>query len=169
MALEWLRSQMRSRKRFFHSRICHFSGIRYMYSQKTTSKVRFHICFLLLGCLNTILDVLLITSEECIDAVNEQLESGSLPELPGLNIKVVAPTTQTEEWGTADVLRHYASYIKQDFILISGDFISDINLHEMIELHYANNSVFTCLLSANACKSVAPGLKEHQPSEFISR
>lgn len=108
--------------------------------------------------------MLLITNEECIDAVNELLNSGTLPELPGLEIEVVAPTTQTEDWGTADVLRHYASHIKQDFILMSGDFVSDINLNDMIELHNANNSVLTCLLSSNACKSVAPGPKEHQPS-----
>jgi NDP-sugar pyrophosphorylase family protein len=94
------------------------------------------------------------------------LTSGSLPELPGLRIEVVAPPEQEEDLETADVLRRYANLIKSDFILVSGDLVSDISLHQMIRLHHANNSALTCLLSNTACTSISPGPKELQARKF---
>ncbi|KAI6186157.1 Very-long-chain enoyl-CoA reductase [Aphelenchoides besseyi] len=118
---------------------------------------------------NNINDVLLITNEESLERINEMLKDGTVPELPeSMKIEVVAPANQDDDWGTADVLRHFMSRITTDFILMSGDFVSDICLRNMIEMHHANSSILTCLLSDTACKSIAPGPKEHIPNkDFI--
>ncbi|KAI6242747.1 putative translation initiation factor eIF-2B subunit gamma [Aphelenchoides fujianensis] len=120
---------------------------------------------------NNINDVLLITNEESLERINEMLADGSCPELPeSMKVEVVAPANQEEDWGTADVLRHFASRIYTDFILMSGDFVSDIVLRNMIEMHHANASILTCLLSDTACKSVAPRAPRNTtrvPKDFV--
>lgn len=84
--------------------------------------------------------------------------------MPGLNIEVVAPPDeeQYEELGSAKVLQLFADRICRDFILMTGYFVSDISLDNMIKMHYERNSILTCLLSDNACKSITPGPKNQQ-------
>ncbi|CAD5211430.1 unnamed protein product [Bursaphelenchus okinawaensis] len=111
---------------------------------------------------NGINNVLLIANEDnCVD-IKSLLDCGSLPPLPGLDVEVVSPGPQEDDWGTADVLRHFANKITSDFILMGCEFVSDINLRNMIDFHRTRKSIMTVLLSNQACNSVAPGPKEMQ-------
>jgi NDP-sugar pyrophosphorylase family protein len=98
--------------------------------------------------------------------MKELLNSGSLPELPGLRIEVVAPPDnghdQFEKFGSANVLEMFSDRINRDFILMTGYFVSDICLKKMIEMHYEKNSILTCLLSDKACNSTPPGPQNQQ-------
>ncbi|CAD5215781.1 unnamed protein product [Bursaphelenchus xylophilus] len=111
---------------------------------------------------NGINNVLLIANEDNCVQIKGLLDSGSLPALPGLEVEVVSPGPQEEDWGTADVLRHFANKITSDFILMGCDFVSDINLRNMIDFHRTRKSIMTVLLSNQACNSTAPGPKEMQ-------
>lgn len=114
-------------------------------------------------------DVLLITNAACIEKINQLLRDGSLPELLGLNIEVVAPSVDDDEesdefneFGSAEILQMFSDRINRDFILLTGYFVSDILLHKMIEMHYKKNSVLTCLFSDKACNAAPPGPKNQQ-------
>jgi hypothetical protein len=58
----------------------------------------------------------LIVNESIKEKVNNLLSGGTLPDLPGFSVNVVAPIEEEEqddlrEWGTADVLRHFKDKI----------------------------------------------------------
>ncbi|KAI6183989.1 putative translation initiation factor eIF-2B subunit gamma [Aphelenchoides bicaudatus] len=116
---------------------------------------------------NNITDVLLITNSACLNKIKKLLKDGTLPELPGLKIEIVAPPASTEEnehieFGSAEVLQMFADRIHQDFLLLTGYFVSDISLDNMIKMHYEKESILTCLLSNTACNAAAPGPKDQQ-------
>jgi NDP-sugar pyrophosphorylase family protein len=100
-----------------------------------------------------------------LDKISKRLRDGSLPELPGLEVEVVAPPDEENdqvEFGSAEVLQMFADRIHYDFILLTGYFVSDIDLSRMIKMHYEKGSILTCLLSDNACNAAAPGPKDQQ-------
>eukprot|EP00004_Rigifila_ramosa_P026330 TRINITY_DN8154_c0_g1_i1.p1 TRINITY_DN8154_c0_g1~~TRINITY_DN8154_c0_g1_i1.p1 ORF type:complete len:461 (+),score=96.71 TRINITY_DN8154_c0_g1_i1:90-1385(+) len=51
-----------------------------------------------------------------------------------------------ESIGTADVLRHLKSRLVTDFVVISGDLVTDVSLHSMAVVHRANDATVTMLL-----------------------
>jgi len=121
---------------------------------------------------NKITDVLLITNAACVDQINELLGDGSLPELPGLNIEIVATpcgdSEEFEDFGSAEALQMFADRIKRDFILLTGYFVSDIALQDMVKMHYDKSSILTCLLSDKASHAAPPGPKDQQSyKDFI--
>ncbi|KJH42186.1 hypothetical protein DICVIV_11826 [Dictyocaulus viviparus] len=90
---------------------------------------------------------------------------------PSANIEVICVSRENEDWGTADLLRHYASKISRDFIVMSCDFISDCQLQPMVDQFRAHKAAFSCLLSDMCIKGPVPGPKRHivpreHPSEL---
>lgn len=108
----------------------------------------------------------MITNGACLEKIKKLLKDGSLPELPELKIDVVAPPAgedeEDEEYGSAEVLRMFSDRLTRDFILLTGYFVSDISFHKMIEKHYENSSVLTCLLSDKTSNFAPPGPKNQQ-------
>ncbi len=51
-----------------------------------------------------------------------------------------------EGLGTGDVLRRLAPTIKSDFLVLSGDLVSEVSLHDLADLHRVSDSSLTLLL-----------------------
>ncbi|VDN45627.1 unnamed protein product [Gongylonema pulchrum] len=108
------------------------------------------------------LEVILVVAEALLTEIKQLLSGCTLPPLPNLHIEFVSLGTDAENWGTADVLRHIADRIKKDFVVVSGDFVSDMSLSPMLALHSAENSALTCLLTDRFITGPVPGLKARQ-------
>uniref|UniRef100_A0A914W9F5 Translation initiation factor eIF2B subunit gamma n=1 Tax=Plectus sambesii TaxID=2011161 RepID=A0A914W9F5_9BILA len=107
---------------------------------------------------NGIKDVILIVPKKCSSDL-KRLLTEQCPKL-SLTIDFVELTTdQLDEWATADALRYIADKIRTDFIVMSGDFISDFPLHNLLNLHRAKQSALTCLLAEGATNGPIPGPK----------
>ena len=70
-----------------------------------------------------------------------------------------------EELETADVLRALKDKIKRDFLVISGDLITDVNLHHFADVHRINDATCTVLLRAPKTESKAPGAAPSKPGK----
>ncbi|KAH7720965.1 Nucleotidyl transferase family protein [Aphelenchoides avenae] len=120
---------------------------------------------------NNITEVILVTNEKNHEYIKRALADDSLPPLLGLNVDVVCmdrlakseDPSAAEEWGTGDVLAHLQDRIQHDLLLVSGDFVSDLSLKEMLKQHYANDSALTCLLAENVVNGLIPGPREKHP------
>ncbi|KAJ6254621.1 translation initiation factor eif-2b subunit gamma [Anaeramoeba flamelloides] len=55
--------------------------------------------------------------------------------------------TVNPDLGTADVLREIASKIDRDFVVISGDLITNVPLHEIADIHRVSGSAMVMLLN----------------------
>uniref|UniRef100_A0A914Z455 Translation initiation factor eIF2B subunit gamma n=1 Tax=Panagrolaimus superbus TaxID=310955 RepID=A0A914Z455_9BILA len=99
---------------------------------------------------NHIFDIILITNEKSDENIREFLKSEDFPPLPNLNIDVVYPGPDSDDCGMVEALRFVADRIKHDFIVISGDVVSDINLHQMLQQHRAEDATITVCLTENA-------------------
>lgn len=106
---------------------------------------------------NSIHDVFLIVNEKHAAEVKLLLTQKSLPPLDDLHIEVLV--CNNDDFGTADVLRHFASKIKKNFIVISGDFVSDMTLEPVLSLHRSENSALTCVFAENVVSGQVPGPK----------
>lgn len=106
---------------------------------------------------NSINDIILIVNEKHLTEVKLLLTREGLPPLVGLNIDIVA--CGNDGYGTADVLRHLGAKIKKDFIVVSGDFVSDMSLEPVFSLHRAENSTITCVFADNIVTGPVPGPK----------
>lgn len=53
----------------------------------------------------------------------------------------------------------FTDSLQKDFIVVSGDFVSDINLAPMLSLHAAENATLTCLLCDRVIAGPVPGPK----------
>ncbi|VDN32475.1 unnamed protein product, partial [Gongylonema pulchrum] len=113
-------------------------------------------------CMLPIAGVILVVAEALLAEIKQLLSGCTLPPLPNLHIEFVSLGTDAENWGTADVLRHIADRIKKDFVVVSGDFVSDMSLSPMLALHSAENSALTCLLTDRFITGPVPGLKARQ-------
>ena len=51
-----------------------------------------------------------------------------------------------EELDTADVLRAIKHKIRQDFVVMSGDVVTDVYVHHLFDVHRVNDSTCTLLL-----------------------
>ena len=53
-----------------------------------------------------------------------------------------------EDLDTADVLRALREKITRDFVVVSGDLITDVFLHHLADVHRINDATCTVLLRA---------------------
>ncbi|VDO19693.1 unnamed protein product [Heligmosomoides polygyrus] len=103
-------------------------------------------------------DIKIFVREDGKAEVNRLLTT-PLFAFPSASIEVISLSRENEDWGTADVLRHYANKITKDFIVMSCDFISDARLQPMIDQFRAHNATFSCLLSDMCATGPVPGPK----------
>mmetsp|Transcript_983 Transcript_983/g.2480 ORF Transcript_983/g.2480 Transcript_983/m.2480 type:complete len:295 (-) Transcript_983:116-1000(-) len=104
-------------------------------------------------------DVLVATSKNAkseLENYMSQAHKGSI----NVDIHVV-----DEELETADVLRAIKDKIKKDFLLISGDLITDANLHHLADVHRINDATLTVLLRAPKVENKTPGAPAAKPSK----
>lgn len=57
------------------------------------------------------------------------------------------------------MLKMSADLFQKDFIVVSGDFVSDLNLSPMLSLHSAEKATLTCLLCDRVVTGPVPGPK----------
>ncbi|KAE9418078.1 hypothetical protein Angca_007741, partial [Angiostrongylus cantonensis] len=103
-------------------------------------------------------DIKLFVREDGVSEVSRLLAT-SLFSYPSATIEVISVSRENEEWGTADLLRHYASRITHDFIVMSCDFISDCRLQPMVDQFRAHSATLLCLLSDMCVTGPVPGPK----------
>ncbi|EFO25345.2 hypothetical protein LOAG_03140 [Loa loa] len=108
---------------------------------------------------NSIREVIMVVAERLLGEIRQLLCSSALPPLSDLQIEFVKLSSAAEHWGTADVLRFIDARIKKDFIVVSGDFVTDVNLAPMLSLHAAENATLTCLLCDRVITGPVPGPK----------
>ncbi|KAE9554276.1 hypothetical protein FO519_002510 [Halicephalobus sp. NKZ332] len=107
---------------------------------------------------NSIMDVLMLTNERCHARINQLLSDGSLPPLPSeMKIELVNTGAHGRDWGTIQALRQVQDRIRNDFIVVSGDIVSDLKLDYMLEQHRAEGATLTVLLSENTLSGPVPG------------
>ncbi|XP_065132674.1 translation initiation factor eIF2B subunit gamma [Paramisgurnus dabryanus] len=64
------------------------------------------------------------------------------------------------DMGTADALRHIQQKIKTDILVVSCDLITDVALHEVVDLFRAHNATLSMLMSkVNEFTETVPGQK----------
>uniref|UniRef100_A0A672IY22 Translation initiation factor eIF2B subunit gamma n=1 Tax=Salarias fasciatus TaxID=181472 RepID=A0A672IY22_SALFA len=72
----------------------------------------------------------------------------------------VVPIQEDEDMGTADALRHIQQKIKTDILVVSCDLITDVALHEVVDLFRAHNATLAMLMSkAHEFTETVPGQK----------
>ncbi|XP_025198720.1 translation initiation factor eIF-2B subunit gamma [Melanaphis sacchari] len=85
-----------------------------------------------------------------------------------INLSFV-PIPSDEDWGTADSLRHISDYIITDVIVISCDLITDIDLHQVLNIYRNNNASLVSLYFSPSqdeqCVFTVPGLKSKNKFE----
>ncbi|VDK67135.1 unnamed protein product [Litomosoides sigmodontis] len=108
---------------------------------------------------NSIREVIMVVAESLLGEIKQLLSGSTLPPLADLQIEFVKLSSAAEHWGTADVLRSIDARIKKDFIVVSGDFVSDMNLAPMLSLHSAEKATLTCLLCDRVIAGPVPGPK----------
>uniref|UniRef100_A0AAF5Q375 Translation initiation factor eIF2B subunit gamma n=2 Tax=Wuchereria bancrofti TaxID=6293 RepID=A0AAF5Q375_WUCBA len=118
---------------------------------------------------NSIREVVMVVAEKLMDEIRHLLSNSALPPLDNLQIEFIKLSSVAEHWGTADVLRFINAQIKKDFIVVSGDFVSDMNLAPMLSLHAAENATLTCLLCDRVITGPVPGpkMKLSKERDFI--
>ncbi|XP_040264124.1 translation initiation factor eIF-2B subunit gamma isoform X1 [Bufo bufo] len=82
--------------------------------------------------------------------------------IPDMRMKVEVvclPDDRASEMGTADSLRHISSKIKSDVLVIGCDLITEVALHEVIDLFRAHNATLAMLMQK------APEPSEHVPGQ----
>lgn len=109
--------------------------------------------------------------QEAIVIVSDWLlNEGQFP-LDKLNLKIkldIVGVEDAEELGTADSLRYIHDKIHTDFIVISCDLITDIDLSDMLDLHRKHNASITALMLPIPRLTddlVTPGPKSKQTPE----
>ncbi|KHN75896.1 putative translation initiation factor eIF-2B subunit gamma [Toxocara canis] len=121
--------------------------------------------------INRIKDVLFVVSDRVLPEVKQLLAGKDLPPLDDdMNIEYIPLASVADEWGTADVLRHIEAKIKRDFIVVSGDFVSDMSLAPLLTVHRSQNSSLTCVLAENVVTGPIPGpkIKRSKGRDFVA-
>eukprot|EP00053_Salpingoeca_punica_P009476 m.84889 g.84889 ORF g.84889 m.84889 type:complete len:430 (+) comp15037_c0_seq1:137-1426(+) len=79
-----------------------------------------------------------------------------LLEVANFNIKIdLVSLPEGVDIGTADALRHVKDKIHSDFIVVSSDLVTDLDIHLLADRHRINNASVTCLMSKAAPKTEA--------------
>uniref|UniRef100_A0A1I7X9A7 SET domain-containing protein n=1 Tax=Heterorhabditis bacteriophora TaxID=37862 RepID=A0A1I7X9A7_HETBA len=131
-----------------------------------TYEVTAWLCFSFM--VQSLPNVKLFVRDNVSSKIQHLLET-SLFKFDCLAVEVICIPRENEDWGTADVLRYYAAKINKDFIVISDDFISDANLHPMVDQFRAHKAKFSCLLSEYCVTGLVPGpkIKRSKGSIFL--
>ncbi|XP_075037721.1 translation initiation factor eIF2B subunit gamma isoform X2 [Mixophyes fleayi] len=82
--------------------------------------------------------------------------------VPDMKMKVdfvYLPEDKASEMGTADSLRHIYSKIKSDVLIVSCDLVTEVALHEVVDLFRAHNATLSMLMG----KAAEPS--EHVPGQ----
>ncbi|RVE51153.1 hypothetical protein evm_004118 [Chilo suppressalis] len=66
-----------------------------------------------------------------------------------------------EDWGTVNSLKHISNFVSTDFLVVSGDLITSINLNEVLNLHRKHDAALTTLFFDNGPEEwiELPGIK----------
>lgn len=108
-------------------------------------------------------DIVIITRKSWEKQMNAVLTDKSAQISANLDIVCIP---DSEDWGTADSLRHVAHKVKTSALVVSCDFISDCHLSDLMSLHRKHNSSFTVLLSqlptSTVAETLVPGFKSKQ-------
>ncbi|KAF5284330.1 hypothetical protein FQA39_LY04623 [Lamprigera yunnana] len=99
-------------------------------------------------------DVIVIVAE------NEKTEIQNVLDKCNLQIKIDYVGIRNEEQGTADSLRFIQDKLKSDVVVLSCDFISDVNLGNILNLFWVHNASLCALLfNPSTGQVAAPGPK----------
>uniref|UniRef100_A0A8D3D4U5 Translation initiation factor eIF2B subunit gamma n=1 Tax=Scophthalmus maximus TaxID=52904 RepID=A0A8D3D4U5_SCOMX len=100
-------------------------------------------------------EVIVITTKE----VNKMMSTD--PKIKDVKIKLDVVCIQEDgDMGTADALRHIHQKIKSDILVVSCDLITDVALHEVVDLFRAHNATVAMLMSkAHEFTEIVPGQK----------
>lgn len=104
-------------------------------------------------------DAIVLVGKSASAAVALYLETVSVR-----GLKVTLEVTE-DECGSADALRSVADKIKTDFVVISGDLISDVRLQHLADVHRMKDATVSILLArAPADKGKGKGDKKRKPA-----
>ncbi|XP_055057770.2 translation initiation factor eIF2B subunit gamma [Misgurnus anguillicaudatus] len=99
-------------------------------------------------------EVIIITTKEVHKALSTDLKGEVKMKLDVVCIQ------EDADMGTADALRHIQQKIKTDILVVSCDLITDVALHEVVDLFRAHNATLSMLMSkVNEFTETVPGQK----------
>nr|XP_055057770.1 translation initiation factor eIF-2B subunit gamma [Misgurnus anguillicaudatus]XP_055057771.1 translation initiation factor eIF-2B subunit gamma [Misgurnus anguillicaudatus] len=99
-------------------------------------------------------EVIIITTKEVQKALSTDLKGEVKMKLDVVCIQ------EDADMGTADALRHIQQKIKTDILVVSCDLITDVALHEVVDLFRAHNATLSMLMSkVNEFTETVPGQK----------
>ncbi|XP_031418996.1 translation initiation factor eIF-2B subunit gamma [Clupea harengus] len=97
--------------------------------------------------------------EEVIVITTKEVQKEVLKLDVKLKLDVVC-IQEEADMGTADALRHIQQKIKTDILVVSCDLITDVALHEVVDLFRAHNATLAMLMSkVNEFTETVPGQK----------
>lgn len=101
-------------------------------------------------------EVIVITTKEVQKMMSTDLKMKS-----DVKMKLDVVCIQEDgDMGTADALRHIQQKIKTDILVVSCDLITDVALHEVVDLFRAHNATLAMLMSkAHEFTETVPGQK----------
>jgi len=91
--------------------------------------------------------VLIAVEEPFREAVSKSVEKFKERCTSKLGNLTIQLKSVAEQIGTADALRTIESYIKDDFIVLSGDMIIDNIVEDLANMHHLNNATVTMILN----------------------
>uniref|UniRef100_A0A665UI11 Translation initiation factor eIF2B subunit gamma n=1 Tax=Echeneis naucrates TaxID=173247 RepID=A0A665UI11_ECHNA len=102
-------------------------------------------------------EVIVITTKE----VHKMMSTDPKMKLEPVKMKLDVVCIQEDgDMGTADALRHIQPKIKTDILVVSCDLITDVALHEVVDLFRAHNATLAMLMSkAHEFTETVPGQK----------
>ncbi|EFN89754.1 translation initiation factor eIF-2B subunit gamma [Harpegnathos saltator] len=109
--------------------------------------------------------------KEAIVIVSETIKSDVLSSLDKLGLKIkldIIGIPGAEDLGTADAIRHIHEKIYTDFVVISCDLITDIDLSDIINLYRMHKASITALMLPTPSipdNFITPGPKNKQKPE----
>ncbi|KAF1776461.1 Nucleotide-diphospho-sugar transferase [Phytophthora cactorum] len=105
-------------------------------------------------------EVLVLTIPDLLPPIQDYLTR----EFDGkIHVELCEVTDNTE---TADALREVADKIKRDFIVLAGDLVTDVVLHNVADFHRINDASVTMLLRQEAPASKAKGEKPRRDKDM---
>uniref|UniRef100_A0A8R1HUG9 Translation initiation factor eIF2B subunit gamma n=2 Tax=Caenorhabditis japonica TaxID=281687 RepID=A0A8R1HUG9_CAEJA len=93
--------------------------------------------------------------------LRKELEKSKLLEKYPAKIEFIK--VDQDEFGTADLLKHYHSKITKDALIVSCDFISDASLIPLVDVFRATNATLVALIADTCVNAPAPGAKSKKP------
>ncbi|KAL3669111.1 hypothetical protein V7S43_005495 [Phytophthora oleae] len=105
-------------------------------------------------------EVLVLTVPDLLPPIQDYLTR----EFDGkIHVELCEVTDNTE---TADALREVADKIKRDFIVLAGDLVTDVVLHNVADFHRINDASVTMLLRQEAPARKAKGEKPRRDKDM---